>query len=325
MVIIYIMAFIVITSERYDSALIASIALIGLCSWLYRVRIGLLSIIAFLLLNTLILYFASGDLYFILQSFNPSGIILSIISALIIGLIRESQDKLDEFKSTLALRVDKATTELDKLTQQLIEDDEKERIRIGQDIHDGVGQYLTGMLLYSEALSLKLKEAQHSETGLAERMTQRIQKCMQNIRKLSRSQLPLQFTEMTFKATLEEMIEYFSEVSLTTFHMEYEGDDLNMPTSTTQNLFRIIHETIYSSISKYKAKNIKIKLTTKEDHCLISIKATNFPSNTPSLNEITSKIMQYRLRTINGNSTFHTLPNGGFRKEYSIDLKKGKK
>ncbi|MCK4564191.1 MAG: histidine kinase dimerization/phosphoacceptor domain-containing protein, partial [Verrucomicrobia bacterium] len=172
-------ALFIATFDRWpNSVLISTVALIGLFGWFYGTRIGLLSIVPFILLNTAILFLVSGDPYDILLTYNPTGIILSMVTVLSAGFMRESQNKLNQLEASLSKRVDDATAELGKLTRQLIDYDENERITMGQDLHDGVGQYLTGMLLHSEALSFKLREAQHSEADLAERMTQRIRNSM---------------------------------------------------------------------------------------------------------------------------------------------------
>ncbi len=305
----------------YDSALILSVALAGLLGGLYGPRIGLLTLIPVILLNTVILFLVSGKPEDILLTYNPTGIILSVTFVLVAGYMRESQKKLSQLQANLSNRMHEATAERDKLIQQLITRDENERIRIGQDLHDGVGQYLTGMLLYSEALVLKLSEENHPQTALAEKMTERIQESMQLVRQLSHSQLPLQLAETALETALEDMADYFGEVSLTTLHFKHTGNSQNFSAGTAQHLYRIVHEIIFCAIQKYKAGNVDIRLTVRKSGCTINIVATKMKNPPPSLGNLVSKIAEYRAKTIGSKLTLTTPSEGGFRLKCSTVFK----
>ena len=314
---IYTALFIATFDRWHDSALISTVALIGLLGWFYGTRIGLLSIAPFILLNTAILFLVSGDLYDILRTYNPTGIILSMVRVVVTGYLHDSRKELKRLKAGLSDRIDDATDELDKLTRQLVDYDEKERITMGQNLHDGVGQYLTGMLLHSEALSSKLREAQHPEADLSERMTQRIRKSMRIIRQLSRSQLPIQLTETTLGDALEEMTSYFSEISALNFRLEHTGNTMDLPVATAQHLYRIAHETICCAIYKYQAKNMEIRLVVREDYCRMKIEATKTTQPPPPLSDLIGKAVKYRVKAIGGKLAIATPSEGGFRLECS--------
>jgi signal transduction histidine kinase len=319
---IYAVAFAATFDTLYVSILILCVALVGLFGWIYGTKIGLLSIIPFILLNTAILFLVSGEAEDILLTYNPTAIILSVIIVFATGFMCKSQEKLNQLETNLSKCVDEATSELDALTQRLIDDDEKERIRLGQDLHDGVGQYLTGMLLHSEALSGKLKQAHRSEADLAERMTQRIRNTMQLVRRLSRSQLPIQLPETRLEAALEEMISYFDDISAADFRLEHTGDSSNLPAATAQHLHRIANEAISRAIYKYKAKNVDIRLVTRKRGFVMNIEATRMAKQVPTASELVSKVMEYRARAIFGTFIFTLSPEDGFQLECSTTFEK---
>lgn len=313
----YAIIFIATFDAWHDSVLITSVAMAGLFGWLYGPRIGLLSIILILLLNTIILFLVSGESVDILLTYNPTALGFSVIVALATGFMRTSQRKLELLRTNLSDRVDEATGELDRLTQYIIEKDEEERISMGQDLHDGVGQCLTGMLLHCEALSLDLAKTHRTETALAERMTQRIKNSLMVIRRLSRSQLPLRTAETTLAAALEELTTYFDEVSSADSSLTHEGDSSNLPPITAKHLYRIVHEAVHRSIYKYRAKNIDIRLITQAKNYVINIEATNLIKNVPDSSGLISKVMEYRARTIEGKFVLTPSPEGGFLLECS--------
>lgn len=317
----YSAVFIATFDTLYNSVMILSIALVGLCGWFYGPRMGLFSIIPFTILNTAILFYVSGSSHDILLACNPLGIIIAMCFAIATGLLKNSCDTLASLQTSLTSRVDEATTELDKLARKLIDNDEQERIQIGQDLHDGVGQYLTSMLLHSEALSLSLKEAGRSEAGLAEWMTRRVQKNIQTVRQLSRSLLPIQFLETNLETALGEMVAYFSGCSAANIDLTCHGNSAQIPIPTAQHLHRITHEAIYHVLCKYKATDVEIRLTTGRHRCRAVIKGDNTPRRTLFPPDPVSGVMKYRIRAIGGQQAFTTLPKGGFRLEYSAHFK----
>jgi len=318
----YTTLFIATFDRFYDSVMISSIALIGLCGWFYDPRVGMLLIIPYILLNTAILFIVSGRPCDILLTYNPLGIILAMIVVIAAGRLKKSDDELESLQSSLESRVAEATTELDNLARQLIENDEQERILIGQDLHDGVGQYLTCMLLHCEALSLSLRKEERSEAGLAEWMTRRIQNNIQTVRQLSRSLLPIHLTETSLATALEEMTAYFNDVSPAILSLKCSGNGLNIPVPAAQHLHRITHEAIYRTIFKYKATHVDIKLTTRNHDCRIQINGNGIPRNLLPFSDLVSEVMKYRIRAIGGTQTLTDTTKGGFRLKCSIDFKK---
>jgi len=313
----YAVAFVATFDTLRDSVEISAIALIGLFGWFYGTRTGLLLIVPFILLNTTILCLVSGKGCDILLTYNPLGIALAIIAAWVAGSLKKAQDQLNETKASLAERVDKATAELDDLARKLIENDEQGQIQIGQDLHDGVGQYLTGMLLHSEALSLQLREAGRVEADLAEWMTRRVQKNIQIVRQLSRALLPIEFTQMSLETALDEMVAYFGHVSTANIELESSGDSTDIPSPTAQHLYRIAHEATDRAIHKHKATNIVVRLSVGEHRCWLEIEGGKIAPNTIPPPKPVSEVMKYRIRAIGGKQAFKTLPEGGFVLECS--------
>jgi len=320
---VYSAVFIATYDALYDSAMILSIALIGLCGWFYGIRAGLFSILPYTLLNAAILFAVSGHPHGMLLACNPLGIVLAMVIAIATGSLKDSCDKLNSLQSSLASRVDKATVELDTLARQLIEKDEQERIQIGQDLHDSVGQYLTGMLLHCEALSLNLREAKRVEADLAERMTCRVQKNIQTVRQLSRSLLPIQFLETNIESALGEMVSYFNGFSTTNIHLTCHGNSTHIPIPTAQHLYRITHEAIYRSICKHKATDVDVKLISGRHGCRTIVKSSGTPRHLPLSPDLISEVIKYRMRAIGGKQSFTALAKGGFRLEFSANFRTG--
>ena len=306
----------------YDSTMIFSVVLPGLFGWFYGIRRGVLLSLLIIPLNTVILVVISENPGDIFLTYNPLGIALGLAFVWTMGSIRESQNQLNELQKILSGRVDESTAELEKLAQQLIEIDEQECIQIGQDLHDGVGQHLTGMLLHSEFLSQSLRKGNRVEADLAEWMTRRVQNTIQIVRQLSHTLLPIQFMETNPETALDEMVAYFTNISIADIRLKCQGESTNIPNSVAQHLYRIAYEATDYAIYKNKATHIAIQLVTGKDGCLITIEGNKTSPQNLTPPHLVSEVMKYRIKAIDGKLDFIRKADGGFLLECSSKFKK---
>ncbi len=96
-------------------------------------------------------------------------------------------------------------TEQKRLEREVLEIGEHERQRIGQDLHDGLGQELTAMLFTVQALARKLEQRGLSESVDANAIQDQIAESLEQTRFMARGLLPLTFDTADLKAALEEL------------------------------------------------------------------------------------------------------------------------
>ncbi len=299
-IVIYIIAFIATFDKHHNSILICSVAFGALFGWLYGIRGGLAAVPFFILLNTAMLWHVSGKPYDILLTYNPLGISLDLLGAIMMGALKESVDELTALRGDLTLYVKEETKELNIRVQQLITTDENNRIRIGQDLHDGIGQLLTGMLLHSEALASQLKELKRPEAEMAERIREHCQSDLLLIRKLARSFLPNHLNHTGFEAAVHELIDYFEQSSSTQFRLQMRKGDIRLSRATSLHLYRIIQEAVCYLLEYARPKFIDIALSVSGKQSSISIRAQQPATPHQPEDQYISKVMQYRANAIQG-------------------------
>ncbi len=301
-VIVYTLLFLVTFDTLHNSIQITSIALIGLCGWFYGTRVGLFSILFFILLNASILFVVSGQLYDILVACHPLGLILSMISAIMTGSRRETQDELNEFKGMLTSRVDQATYELNELAQQLIEKDEADRIRIGQDLHDGAGQYLTGMLLHSESLAKKLSKKQDPEAAQVIHITKLVQKNIFLIRDFAQSLLPNHLTETGFNAAMEAMVDFFRDAN-PAIHWSFRTQNEGESKKVNLHLYRIAQESIFCLLNNGQPQHIDVDIDEETHGTSLRVTGRGCCIYSTCEQVFTSNILKYRAQAIQATLT----------------------
>ena len=78
-----------------------------------------------------------------------------------------------------------------RLEQNVLEISEREQRRIGQDLHDGFGQHLTGIAFMSKVQEQKLAEKQIPEAADAAKIVQLVNDAILKTRELARGFLPV--------------------------------------------------------------------------------------------------------------------------------------
>ncbi|MGH9354080.1 MAG: sensor histidine kinase, partial [Terriglobia bacterium] len=82
-------------------------------------------------------------------------------------------------------------TERKRLENTILDISAREQRRIGQDLHDGLGQHLTGIAFMSKVLEQKLEERSIPEAAEAAKIVKLVNEAINNTRELARGLLPV--------------------------------------------------------------------------------------------------------------------------------------
>lgn len=203
-------------------------------------------------------------------------------------------------------------TEQQRLQHHLMEAIEQEQARIGHDLHDGVGQLLTGIGALVEMLQLRLKGTEESE---AARIHELVGQAIQQVRQLSRNMSPTAIQHRDLAASLELLADtvrtsFRRECSFIT-EMEVKVTD----SSISSHLFRIAQESINNAIRHGNPTHIEICLR-QEGPTLAVMEIYNdgraFDCR-PGFEGIGLRVMHYRASLIHADFSVNCPPEGGVR------------
>src|SRR5436853_814972 len=103
------------------------------------------------------------------------------------------------------LKLQAAITERKRLEQELLEITEKERRRIGLDLHDDLGQKLSGVALMTKGLQLRLAKQRSEESREAAKIHRLIQEAMSHASDLAHDLATLDLTGSDLPAALKSL------------------------------------------------------------------------------------------------------------------------
>lgn len=199
------------------------------------------------------------------------------------------------------------------LEKELLNIVEKERNSIGQELHDSLGQQLTGIEFMTGTLEQKLSSKSLPEAPYAANITTLVNQAIDQARNLARGLCPLDLDAGNLKSALEELATTtqarfgLSCALKTDKHVTFED------ASVAVNLYRIAQEAITNAIRHGKVKNILIELVLDKDHVILTVKSDGLPFPTVNDNHkgMGLKIMNYRAEVIDGVFEIVTGAKGG--------------
>lgn len=205
----------------------------------------------------------------------------------------------------------KDISEKKELEKQIIDILEEERFRIGRDLHDNLGQYLTGILLKLKVLETSLKEKElEEEKDLTGRISNHVKMVLERMRELSRGLIAMGLQKMSLKEAIQELTLFYSRVHGIDIRCSSEIDfEINNYRVVTQ-LYHIAQEAITNAVKHSGCSRIDVTLKIDETDIILSVKDNGKGFDKKSDPGLGLKIMKYRAGIINGHMQIFSSSTG---------------
>ena len=201
-------------------------------------------------------------------------------------------------------------TERKRLEQAILEVSASEQRRIGQDLHDGLGQHLTGIAFMGKALEQKMADRSLPEAGDAAKVVKLVNEAIHKTRELARGLLPVRSDSLGLMSALGHWAGEVEDLFRVSCRFEYDEPVLVQNDAATNHLYRIAQEAVHNAIKHGGAKNITIGLTGVNGRGILTIR-----DDGSGIGELESNhqgmglnIMRYRAGMIGG--TLEVLRSG---------------
>ena len=153
-------------------------------------------------------------------------------------------------------------TERNRLQQEVLNVVEREQARLGHDLHDGVGQTMTGIVALMDALALGLKGAELED---ALRIRELIQEAIQELRRMSHGLSPTSVKNRGLGGSLRLLAETVEKNHRTPCECHVDSE-LPLPDSDAQtHLYRIAQEAVNNAMKHGHPRWVSISLTREPD------------------------------------------------------------
>jgi PAS domain S-box-containing protein len=199
-----------------------------------------------------------------------------------------------------------------ELEHDILETTDRQQRRIGQELHDSVGQELTGLGLIAQTLSQRLPETS-SEKPIAIRLVAGVEQLHQEIRALARGLLPVEVESKGLWAALDDLAARTSKQSGITVKFECP-EWVELPDhATSMELYRISQEAVTNAMRHGRPQTIGITILSQPNGLRLRIKddGVGLPPSSTRSNGLGIRIMEYRAESIRGEFQIKSGEEGG--------------
>ena len=279
--------------------------------------------------------------FFTLHRMEPDPTLLNMMTAISseIGQFmqrRQAEEALRRAHDELEMRVEQRTAELhtaharlqnaiaerQRLEYELLEITEKERRRIGLDLHDDLGQQLSGLALMTKGLELKLTRRHAAEAPDATQVHNLVQKTMSHARDLARELATLAPEADDLRSALDGLAKQASELFKISCRFEGDARFPALDAKIVGQLYKIAQEAVTNAIKHAKATKVGIRLTNGSAKIVLTVHNDGlaFPNMKSPSTGMGLRIMNYRANLIGASLEIKAAGPRGARLVCSVPL-----
>jgi PAS domain S-box-containing protein len=204
-------------------------------------------------------------------------------------------------------------TERKHLEKTILEVSGREQRRIGQDLHDGLGQHLTGIAFMSKVQEQKLMEKSMPEAGDAAKIVKLVNEAIYKTRELARGLLPVVSDARGLMSALQQWASEVEDLFGVSCRFQCVTPVLIHDDTVATHLYYIAREAVNNAIKHGHGNQIVICLAADEEQGVLTIAdngsgIAEIPANNPGMGR---HLMNYRARVVGGSLEIQRIATGG--------------
>jgi signal transduction histidine kinase len=202
-----------------------------------------------------------------------------------------------------------------RLQLEMVEMPQREQQRLGHELHDGLGQQLTGLGLLAKSLARRLGDGGAREREMAEQLTSGLEQALAEVRVLARGLIPVQTDARGLVSALEELAARMSELSGVKIELRHENPILISDNETATHVYRIVQEAITNSIKHAEANHVVLLLEADDHEAIIEVRdnGVGLPHDVQRGGGLGLRTMFHRCSLFGGSLDIYTHEEGGTR------------
>ena len=200
-----------------------------------------------------------------------------------------------------------------QLEREIVRTSEREQMRIGQDLHDGICQNLAAIDCATECLRSSLEAEGMSQAKTAKVIQKLLKETILDARNLARGIFPAPLGGDGFSTALSDLVTTTNQLRQASITFEANDHISISDPATAMHLYRIAQEALSNAVRHAKALHIAVRIayygdtlaiTVADDGCGYSSEATNSMG-------MGLRTMRYRAQLIGARVTINSVPSRG--------------
>ena len=241
---------------------------------------------------------------------------------------KREQAELAKLNAELEARVAHRTVELDaantelrqeisermRLEAEIVEISERVQSRIGQDLHDDLGQQLSAIAMLASALEHELKRTLHPKAEAVARFGQLVKHAINTTRSLAKGLYPVELDKGGFTVALEQLARGTEAVSGVEC-VVHSNSAMPLGASAAIHLYRIVQEALNNALKHGQPRRIVIEcsMVNQVPTVIVANDGAAFKKPVGRMPGLGLHILEYRARLLGAEITIGPGKEGGCR------------
>jgi len=229
-----------------------------------------------------------------------------------------------EFVPTVVRRALDHINERRRLEREILEISEREQRKFGYDLHDGLGQRLTGLEMFSHGLAEDLKHHAPALAKQARRLNQELRETVTQARLISHCLAPVPLEGGGLMHGLSELAASTSRIPGVKCQFLCDPPVGIQDVTTATHLYRIAQEAVNNALKHGRARKIDITLAERADGLELCVENNGhaLPATKPANSGMGLNAMRYRAEMIGGRLSIESGKSKGVRVACTLRRKK---
>ncbi len=210
------------------------------------------------------------------------------------------------------------------LEREILDISNREKQRLGRDIHDSLGQKLSGLLYLSKALIKTLTDEHSDSVATAKTLNEQLKETTSQARMIARGLSPIDLSGGGLSAALRRLLEETAQIYRLQHLFEAPPCADDISGVVANQLYQIAQEAVNNAVKHAAPTSITVRILSERvgsHDMLLAVEDDGKGFQESSENRgMGTQIMQYRADVIGGSISVHSQPGSGTTVECRFSL-----
>ena len=199
-----------------------------------------------------------------------------------------------------------------RFEEEIVQVTKREQVRIGQDLHDDLGQQLAGIWCFMRVVEKNLARQHSPEATNAATISEMLEKSLATTRSLAHGLLPVPAEQHGLMSALTSIASRLSDIFNIHCKLECPVPVLLDDNTQATHLYRIAQESISNAVKHGRARNVTIGLSSDEHEVKLIVRNDGdpLPDGDCENDGMGLRIMRYRAGIIGGTLRIENTTDG---------------
>ncbi|MGZ8919912.1 MAG: PAS domain-containing sensor histidine kinase [Limisphaerales bacterium] len=211
-------------------------------------------------------------------------------------------------------------TERRSLEKEILVVTDRERQRIGCDLHDGLGQELTALQFSMHTLQSEIREQAPKLEPVVAELSRRLRGAVRHSRIISHGLAPVGVDAEGLPVALRRLVKSASLLQKTRVEFQTEGSFVLQNPAISNQLFRIAQEALNNAVKHSQARKVRLLLEEKPGQWKLTVSddGVGFRLDAHEESGLGLNILRYRAELIRAHLKIRSKPGKGTRVVCSV-------